>query len=134
MQLGISSYTYTWAVGVPGSLPDKPLSAYGLIDKTITAGLRLVQVADNLSPEQFSETELDKLIKYAAERGVSIEMGGRGLTPEHTMRCLQTAEILGSPILRMVIDASGFEPDLQTIISIIRDLIPELKLRKSRPF
>jgi sugar phosphate isomerase/epimerase len=57
-------------------------------------------------------------------------MGGRGLTPEHTMRCLQTAEKLKSPILRMVIDAQGFEPDLQRIISIVKDLIPELKSRK----
>jgi sugar phosphate isomerase/epimerase len=56
-------------------------------------------------------------------------MGGRGLLPEHTMRCLQTAMRLNSPILRMVIDTQGFEPALQTIISIIRELHPELKKR-----
>jgi hypothetical protein len=27
MQLGLSSYTYTWAVGVPGYLPSKPFKA-----------------------------------------------------------------------------------------------------------
>jgi sugar phosphate isomerase/epimerase len=129
MRPGISSYTYTWAVGVPGSIPEKPLTAKGLVDKTFEAGLNLIQIADNLPLEKLSKDELDDLYGYAHEKNVSIEMGGRGLTPEHTMKCLQTAEQLNSPILRMVIDGQGFEPDLQTIISIIRELDPEFKSR-----
>ena len=31
MQLGISSYTYTWSIGVPGSLPDKQMLASDLV-------------------------------------------------------------------------------------------------------
>ena len=30
MKLGIGSYTYTWAVGVPGHTPPTPLSALHL--------------------------------------------------------------------------------------------------------
>lgn len=129
MKLGISSYTYTWAVGVPGSMPKKPLTAYDLIDKTITAGLGLVQVADNLPLEMLAVSGLEDLHQYASSKNVTIEMGGRGLTPEHTMKCLQTAECLHSPILRMVIDTKGFEPDINTVISIIHELEPEFKSR-----
>lgn len=129
MQLGISSYTYTWAVGVPGSIPEKPLTAYGLIDKAALAGISLVQIADNMPLEKLTKGDLLDLKQHASEKGVSIEMGGRGLTPQHTMKCLEAAEVLGSPILRMVIDGEGFEPDLQTIISIITDFVPELKSR-----
>ena len=53
MQLGISSYTYTWAVGVPGSMPPKPLSAYDLVDKAFNLGLGVVQIADNLPLESW---------------------------------------------------------------------------------
>lgn len=132
MQLGLSSYTYTWAVGVPGSLPAKPLSAFDLVNKAYTSGLRLVQIADNLPLENWPSDKLLDLISYAKNKYVSIEMGGRGLTPEHTLKCLKAAETLHSPILRMVIDSLGFEPDLQTIIRIIRDLLPEFELRKIR--
>jgi len=125
MRLGISSYTYTWAVGVPGSMPQESLTSYDLIDKTAGAGLGLVQIADNLPLEMLAVSELDDLHQYASSKNVTIEMGGRGLTPEHTMRCLQTAERLHSPILRMVIDAQGFEPDINTIVSIIHELEPE---------
>ncbi len=129
MQLGLSSYTYTWAVGVPGCMPQKPLTAYDLIDKVADAGLRLVQIADNLPLEIFTAGELEDLYKYARGKNISIEIGGKGLDPGHTMRCLQAAELLHSPILRMVIDSKGFEPDLGTIISIIHELEPEFKSR-----
>ena len=130
MQLGISSYTYTWAVGVPGSVLSSPLSAHGLIDKAAAAGLKLVQIADNLPLEELTDHELADLYNYSQINGVAIEMGSRGLTIEHTMRCLAAAEKLHSPILRMVIDKSGYEPDLLNIIDTIKRLVPEFKSRE----
>jgi sugar phosphate isomerase/epimerase len=132
MQLGISSYTYTWAVGVPGSIPEKPLTAYGLIDKASEAGLRLLQIADNLPLERLPRFELNELKHYASGKGISLEMGGRGLIPAHAIECLEAAEVLGSPLLRMVIDGDGFKPDLKTIVSLITDFVPELKSRNIR--
>jgi len=70
------------------------------------------------------------LRKYGAAKGVEIEMGGRGLTPEHTIKCLEAASFLNSPILRMVIDGAGYEPDLNSVISAIKELVPEFKTRK----
>jgi sugar phosphate isomerase/epimerase len=132
MRLGISSYTYTWSVGVPGSLPLVPLSAYDLVDKAGASGVGLVQIADNLPLEGMTDNELSELADYAAGNGVAIEMGSRGLTIEHTMNCLRTAERLHSQILRMVIDKSGYEPDLETIIKNIKQLIPEFRSRNIR--
>jgi 3-oxoisoapionate decarboxylase len=130
MQPGISSYTYTWAVGVQGSLPPEPIRAIDLINKAEIHGIGLVQIADNLPLELLSYEELAALRSNAEKRGIRIEMGGRGLTPEHTIKCLDAAAAINSPILRMVIDATGFEPGLDTIISIIKELLPELKSKK----
>jgi len=130
MQLGLSSYTYAWSIGVPGSMPARQMSALDLVDKAADFGLKVVQIADNLPLENLTETELERLIDHAFEKGVSIEMGGRGLTPEHTLRCLKVAEKLNSPILRMVIDGAGFEPDMTSVIKIIKDLLPEFESRK----
>lgn len=130
MDFGISSYTYTWATGVPGSLPAKPMSPFDLIDRAESSGVTTVQIADNMPLETFTEIQIDEIRDYASERGITIEMGGRGLTIRHTLECLRTAERLGSPILRMVVDSAGFEPDIQSIISIIRDLTPEFQSSK----
>jgi len=129
---GISSYTYTWAIGVAGSMPEDPLTAKGLIDKAVSTGVNLVQFADNLPMEDLKIKELISLKEYADSKHISIEMGGRGLTPAHTLKCLETAQKLDSPLLRMVIDANRFEPDLSTVISIIKELVPELQSRNIR--
>jgi sugar phosphate isomerase/epimerase len=129
MQLGISSYTYTWAVGVPGSLPAKQLSAFDLVDKSAASGLNLVQIADNLPLEIWPAEHICDLYSYAENKNISIEMGGRGLTPGHTIQCLKTAIALHSPLLRMVIDGAGYEPDLNSVISSIKDLLPEFEAR-----
>lgn len=127
---GLSSYTYTWAVGVPGSLPSRPLSAYDLVDKAVAHGLQLVQIADNLPLEGMTDEQLLNLYDYSGKKSIAIEMGSRGLTPDHTFKCLETAQKLHSPILRMVIDKPGYEPDLETIINTIKQLVPEFKSRK----
>jgi sugar phosphate isomerase/epimerase len=129
MNLGISSYTYTWSVGVPGFPPDEPLTPFTLIDKAVETEVSLVQIADNMPLEKLPAEDILKIREYAARRSVSIEMGGRGLTPEHTLSCLETARLIGSPILRMVIDGAGFEPDIHEISSIIKDLLPEFRSR-----
>lgn len=113
-------------------MPPKPLSPYNLVDKAADYDIMILQIADNLPLEGLPHKELDDIRMYANQRGVSLEMGGRGLTPEHFMKCLEAAVIIDSPILRMVIDAQGFEPDLQTVISIIREILPELVARKIR--
>jgi len=132
MLLGISSFTFTWAIGVPESEPPNPLTVRGLIGKASSYGITLVQIADNLPLEQMHEDELKLLAGYSTEKDIMIEMGGRGLTPEHTIKCLNAAVILKSPILRMVIDAAGFEPSVPDIKAIIRDLLPEFRSRNIR--
>ncbi len=107
MQLGISSYTYTWAVGVHGSAPPITLSAYDLVDKAVSHGLNLLQVADNLPLEDMTDEYLQDLCTYSIKQGIALEMGSSGLTPEHTLKCLKAAERMHSSILRMVIDRQG---------------------------
>lgn len=129
MRLGISTYSYTWAIGVPGNIHNEPLSALGLLDKAAQLGINLVQFADNLPLEKLSDGELNQIRVYAASRDISIEMGGKGLTVENTLLCLRTAAALSSPILRMVIDNPGYEPDVDTVIQHIKGLEPEFASR-----
>ena len=132
MRLGLSSFTFTWAIGVPGSEPVNPMPIPGLLEKASSYGISLVQIADNLPVENLTEDELELLAGYSTEKGIALEMGGRGLTTEHTMKCLHAAGILKSPILRMVIDTAGFEPSVPDIKGIVRDLLPEFRSRKIR--
>jgi 3-oxoisoapionate decarboxylase len=127
MRLGLSTYTYTWAIGVPGHLPKSPMTLFGLVDLAHRNQLKVVQIADNSPLHLLSGEELDKLLAYATLKGVSIEVGTRGMSIENVIAYLAIAKQLQSPILRMVIDGPGFEPDLSEVIEMLQKIIPLLK-------
>ncbi len=124
-RLGISSYTYTWAIGVPGYPVAAPLSARGLLTKAQALGVKLVQYADNLPLDELAPAELVSLIQDAAAAGVSLEIGTRGIHPAHLRRNLRIAADIGSSILRVVIDKGGHEPGLDEVVATLRPLLPE---------
>lgn len=130
MQAGISTYTYTWAIGVPGKEPEKPMSVYQLIEKAFEFEVPVVQVADNLPLHNFSDTELLKIRNFAEDLNIQIEVGARGMTAENLEEYIDLAVFYKSPILRFVIDGPGFEPTLEEIHSIIKNALPKLEQNK----
>lgn len=127
MKAGISSYSYTWAIGVPGREPERPLTVFDLIDLAIELNVNVLQIADNLPLEKFSVQELKEFKYFADQAGISIEVGAREMTPERLRRFIGIARQLGSPILRFVIDGADFEPELTEIHGIIQQIVPELE-------
>jgi 3-oxoisoapionate decarboxylase len=127
MKPGISSYTYTWAVGVPGHEPSEPMDAFGLLQKAADYGLSLVQIADNLPLHLLGKGGLEKLRDMAFSKGVDIEVGGRGLTRESLGSYIDIAVILNARIIRYVIDGPGYKPDIPEIISIVQEYVDRLE-------
>ena len=126
MRLGIGSYTYGWAVGVPGfPLPPSPLTPLGLVDKARAARVRVVQIADNLPLHPLADRELDTLREQAAEHGITLETGTRGIAPEHLQRYIRIAARLGSRVLRVVIDTATHHPELLEIVQTLAAIAPE---------
>lgn len=127
MRLGLSSYSFTWAVGVPGQMPEKPMSAFALVEEAARFGLPCIQIADNLPLHLQKTTSLDSLYKYSKEKNIEIEVGTRGLTPNNLNQYIEIASKFKSPLLRVVIDGPGFEPNLEDVIGIVKVFIPKLK-------
>lgn len=127
MQAGISSYAFTWAIGVPGKEPGQPMTIYDLIDRAVEMDVKVVQIADNLPLEKFSREELMTIRQYAESAGIKIEVGARGMTPDRLSHYIEIAALMNSPILRFVIDQKGFVPSVDEIHSIIKEALPALQ-------
>ena len=127
MIAGISSYAFTWAIGVPGKEPEQPMTIYQLIDLATELKVKVVQIADNLPLEKFSEEELMAFRQYADRAGIKIEVGARGMTRERLAQYIDITCLMGSSILRFVIDQKGFVPSMEEIHTIIRDTLPALE-------
>lgn len=127
MRLGISSFTYTWAVGVPGHSPSCPMTAMNLLGTASDLGVRVVQVADNLPLDRLSDSEVSRLGQRAAELDICIEVGTRGVAPDHLRTYLQLAQRLRSPILRVVVDTADHHPPEDEVVEMLKDVIPEFE-------
>ncbi len=129
MKLGISSYTFTWAAGVRGSLPENRLNAAGVLDNAKELGISLVQIADNMPLHSMPDDEIKVLIQKAETLGIEIETGANKMTAENLEVYIRIAGRLGSKILRFAIDGEGYHPDPDEIIPVIRNAVPELRSR-----
>jgi sugar phosphate isomerase/epimerase len=121
MHLGVSSYTFTWAVGVPGSPPTQPLTALGLLDRAHALGIQVLQIADNLPLNVLSEKDLDILAKGAQQRGIQIEVGTRGIERDHLLRYLRLAEQLGSSMVRTIAHNTSVDDVIAKLKPVLRD-------------
>jgi 3-oxoisoapionate decarboxylase len=124
MRLGISSYTYTWAVGVPGHPPERPLDALDLLRRAAGLGVGVVQIADNLPLHTLPAHEVNALRQTADELGIAIEVGTRGIACAHLLAYLDLAVRLASPILRVVVDTTTHHPPVAEVITSLRALMP----------
>ena len=132
MKLGISTYTYTWSVGVPGSEPAVPWDEKKLVQKAAELEVGCLQIADNLPLHKMDQKRLLALKKMAGDLGVDLEVGARSMTPELLEQYIRIAELLDSPILRFVIDGPGFTPPVEEVIWILKGVIPELEQKGIR--
>ena len=130
MQFGIGTYTYGWAIGIPGNYPACPLNEQGLLDKAMERGLQLVQFGDNLPLHQLPESRLQALQERAMRAGISLEIGARKLTADHLHDYIQLTGRLKARLLRFVIDGPGYEPSIDEVVSILKEAVPDLEKRR----
>jgi 3-oxoisoapionate decarboxylase len=124
LRLGISSYTYGWAVGAWKEQPALGMTAEDLIERAAQFGARVLQLADNLPADVFQPDRLVDLKQRADEKRVALELGTRGCQPDHLVRFASLAATAGSPILRVVLDQHDDEPSIEEAVRRIKQALP----------
>lgn len=126
-KLGLGTYAYAWAIGVPGYPVDDPMDGFAFLRRAAGLGLRLVQIADNLPLDLLSPAALQALLDEARRLEIEVEVGTRGIAPDHLRRYLQIAQMAGSPVLRVVIDTATHHPGVDEVIETMRAILPEFE-------
>ncbi|MEO8470593.1 MAG: sugar phosphate isomerase/epimerase family protein [Chryseolinea sp.] len=130
MVLGISSFAYGWSVGVPGQMPECPLSPTDLVNRTVDFGLSCLQIGDNLPVGLLNEESRKELRDLLTRNNIRFEIGARKLTAEHLEQYIDLASYFNAPLLRFVVDGDDYEPDSSEIVRIIIKALPTLVKHK----
>lgn len=127
MKLGLGSYAYAWAIGVPGLEPPSPMTAFGLLERAASLGVHLIQIADNLPLGRLSAGELRALRAQADDLHIAIEVGTRGIAREHLKRYLELAVFFSSPLLRVVVDTADHHPSEDEVVSTLKPFMKDFE-------
>ena len=127
-RFGISSWSYPWSVGVAkGAQPKEKLTAAGLLEKAKALDVKLVQIADNLPLENLSQDQLDQLREKAQAYNIALEIGTKGVEPNHVLRFLEMAKFFNSPILRTLPAIFGKRVEIGELEQKLRTVLPDFE-------
>lgn len=132
MRLGIGSYTFAWAIGVPGAKPAKPLDPFDLLEQAARFHVKVVQFCENLPLAKLSQRELDSFERRVRELGLEVELGTRGLATDNLRLNLRLAQRFGCSFLRLVIDSAGDEPAAEQAVAWLEPVLTEFEAAKVR--
>ncbi len=128
MRLGIGSYTYTWAIGIPGyPSPERKLTALDLIQKAVELNVQVVQICDNLPLHLLTPRELLEIKVAAEQAGINLEVGTRGIESDHLRGYLKIAKFLNSNILRVILHKENGVLEVDEALSLLQQIVPELE-------
>jgi len=128
MRLGISSWTYPWAIGVNGYPPPvRPMRSSDLLERAAALKVSVVQIADNLPLHALGSKEILDIRDQAASLGIRIEIGTRGVAPDHLLLYLSLALKLDAALVRTLAHTSESQPSLATAEQWIREVLPEFE-------
>ena len=131
MKLGISSYTFAWAVGLPGVTPAVPLKPLQLLEKARELGVGLVQFGSNLPLERLPERDLRDVVKQAKSWDIDLELATEGIDPRHLKDQIRFAKQIGAILLKTTPENPVGQVPLRTEISnCLRAVVPDLTSEK----
>ncbi|KGP74395.1 sugar phosphate isomerase/epimerase family protein [Pontibacillus yanchengensis] len=119
MLIGLGSFMFRYSVGTNSFQPEHPLDAVGLVKKAAEFGADLVQFAENLPLDDYTQADLLRVKEVASKNNIVLEAGTAGATKEILYRHLEIAKSIDAKLVRVAPHA----PNLNLTYHEIRDAI-----------
>ena len=126
--IGLSSFTYPFSCGIhPSQKPEALMTPIQLMDKALELSVTCVHFSHNMPLERCSDEDLQHIRKYAMTHGIRLENGMKHMTLERLRRCVVVSEQIGAKLLRIITDGPGYEPTVDEIVQILKEVIPVIE-------
>ena len=119
--IGLGTYSFFWQ---HSSLAPEPLTLADMLQLTSDEGADVFQICDYAPILAYSAAELRDLRSLADDLGIQLELGTRGVLPDHLTSYLGLAETLGATVVRSMINTADHQPTLAEAESLLRTALP----------
>ena len=121
MTIGLGTYAFFWQWH-PTAV--QPLTLADMIDKTAGWDVPVFQICDYPLIETYDAAALTALHRHAEDRGVQLELGTRGISPEHLTRYLDIAHALDATMVRSMVNAADHRPTVAEAVGLLTQVTP----------
>lgn len=121
MAIGLSTYSFFWRAS--DKVP-RPMDLPAMLAETAELGATVFQICDYPGLETLSSDALRELRAQADELGLVLELGTRGVQPEHLRKYLEYARLLDARVLRSMFNSATHKPNLEEAVGLLRTALP----------
>lgn len=124
--IGLGTYAYFWhhQASLPGGGAADPIDLAEMLRRTRALGVELFQICDYAPLLSYSAGELRGLRSLADDLGIRLELGTKGVVPEHLATFLALADPLGATLVRSMLFAPDSRPTLAEAERMLRSALP----------
>lgn len=119
--IGLSTYAFFWQWQ---SSNPQPLTLADMITRTAGWGVARLQICDYPAIETYHDDQLAALRRHAEEAGVQLELGTRGVEPDHLGRYLEIAAQLDVTLVRSMINSVRSRPSPAEARAMLGAVLP----------
>lgn len=119
--IGLSTYAFFWQIS---DRAPEPLGLEELFSRTRELGAQVFQICDYPPLQTYSDARLGDLKKSAEDLGITLELGTKGIRPEHLANYLRMADLLGAKVIRGMVNAPDHRPTLSEAEALLRASMP----------
>ena len=119
--LGLGTYAFFWQFS---DRAPRPLDLPDMLRRTRELDAQVFQICDYAPILDYSAEQLRGLRALAAELGLTLELGTKGIAPEHLERFLGIAQALDARLLRSMLYSPTHRPTLGEAEAALRRVLP----------
>ena len=119
--IGLSTYAFFWQ---HSNLAAHPLTLADMLHLSHDEGVDVFQICDYAPILGYSAVELRDLRMLADDLGITVELGTRGVLPDHLSSFLGLAETLGATMVRSMINTAEHQPSIAEAETLLRTALP----------
>jgi len=105
--IGLGTYAFFWQ---HSDRVDNPLSLIGALEATRALEVDLFQICDYAPLDEMSDGEVRGAARAARELGVRIQLGTKGIAPDHLSRYLRLADAFDARLVRSMVTGPDSRP------------------------
>jgi sugar phosphate isomerase/epimerase len=120
--IGLGTYAFFWQ---HSDRAPQPLDLPAMLRRTRELDADVFQVCDYPPILGYSDAQLRDLKSLADELGMVLELGTKGISPDHLASFLRLAERLGAKVVRSMVNTPDHRPTLSEAQDLLKQSLPD---------